>query len=135
MTLALESLKHLHFNGLLLKYIIFEVRKYRGVMFDGTENWYKIWRKTDLRFLKWHEGFGKFSPEHALEKSPSWDFYGFLLSKVENVWAENLQKSYVSWPWRMMQNLKRNWIVSSNLTWEICWILTRALEKSWNFAL
>ena len=65
MTRALESLKHLHFNGLLLKYIIFEVRKYRGVMFDGTENWYKIWRKTNLRFLKSHEGFGKFSPEHS----------------------------------------------------------------------
>ena len=21
-------------------------------MFDGTEHWYKIWRKTDLHFLK-----------------------------------------------------------------------------------
>ena len=30
-------------------------------MFDGTEVWYKIWRKTDLCFLKWYEEFGKFS--------------------------------------------------------------------------
>ena len=34
------------------KYIMFELKKYRGVMFDGTEDWCKIWRKTDLCFLK-----------------------------------------------------------------------------------
>ena len=43
------------------KYIIFELKKYREVLFDGTEDWCKIWRKTDLYFLKWHEDFGKFS--------------------------------------------------------------------------
>ena len=43
------------------KYIIFELKTYRGVMFDGTEDWYKIWKKTDLYFQKWHEEFGKFS--------------------------------------------------------------------------
>ena len=29
-------------------------------MFDSNEDWYKIWRKTDLYFLKWHEEFCKF---------------------------------------------------------------------------
>ena len=43
------------------KYIMFELKKYRGVMFDGTEYWCKTWRKTDLCFQKWHEEFGKFS--------------------------------------------------------------------------
>ena len=43
------------------KYIMFELKKYRGVMFDGTEDWCKIWRKTDLCFLKWYEEFGKIS--------------------------------------------------------------------------
>ena len=44
------------------KYIMFELKKkYRGVMFDGTEDWCKIWRKTDLCFQKWHEEFDKFS--------------------------------------------------------------------------
>ena len=38
-----------------LKYIMFELKKYRGVMFDGTEDWSKIWRKTDLCFQNWHE--------------------------------------------------------------------------------
>ena len=65
LTRALESLKNLHFNGLLLKYIMFELKKYRGVMFHDTEKWCKIWRKTDLWFGKWHEEFGKFSPEHS----------------------------------------------------------------------
>ena len=43
------------------KYIMFELKKYRRVMFDDTEDWWKIRRKTDLYFLKWHEEFGKFS--------------------------------------------------------------------------
>ena len=43
------------------KYIMFELKKYRKIMFDGTEDWCKIWRKTDLCFSKWHEKFGKFS--------------------------------------------------------------------------
>ena len=62
-------------------------------------------------------------------KSQNWDFDGILLSKVENVWAENLQGSYVSWQWRMMQKLKRNWLVSSKRTWGIWRILTRTLKN------
>ena len=46
------------------KYITFDLKKYRGVIFHDTEEWCKIWRKTDLWFGKWHEEFGKFSPEH-----------------------------------------------------------------------
>ena len=46
------------------KHIMFKLKKYRGVIFDGTEDWCKIWRKTDLCFQRWHE-FGKFSPEHT----------------------------------------------------------------------
>ena len=68
------------------KHKIFVLKKYRGVIFDGVQDWYKIWRKTDLYFLKWQEEFGKFSPEHIL-KSKNLEFYWFLLSKVENVWA------------------------------------------------
>ena len=71
------------------KYIMFELKKYRGVMFDGTEYWCKIWEKTNLCFQKWHEELSKFSPKHV-RKSKNWDFYWILLSKVENVWAENL---------------------------------------------
>ena len=34
------------------KYIMFELKKYREVMFDGTEYWCKTWRKNDLCFQK-----------------------------------------------------------------------------------
>ena len=64
----------------------------------------------------------------STSKSQNWDFDGILWSKVENVWAQNLQRSCVSWQWRMMQNLKKNWLVISKLTWGIWWILTRELE-------
>ena len=46
------------------KYIFFELKKYRGVIFHDTEEWYKTWGKTDLWFGKWYEEFGKFSPDH-----------------------------------------------------------------------
>ena len=60
-----QKSKKLHCNGCLWsKYIMFDLKKYKGVMFDSTENWCKIWRKTDFCFQKWHEEFEKFSPEH-----------------------------------------------------------------------
>ena len=45
------------------KYILFELKKVRGVIFHDTRVWCKIWRKTDLWFGKWYEEYGKFSPE------------------------------------------------------------------------
>ena len=41
------------------KYTVFKLKKYRGVMFDGTGHWCKIWTKIDFCFQKWHEEFGK----------------------------------------------------------------------------
>ena len=46
------------------KYIKFQIRKYRGVVSHGTEDWCKIWRKTDLLFQNWQE-FGEFLSEHS----------------------------------------------------------------------
>ena len=47
------------------KYVMFELKKYRGVMFHDNEEWRKIWRKTDLVLGKCHEEYGKFLPEHS----------------------------------------------------------------------
>ena len=47
------------------KYIFFELKKHRGVIFHKTEKGYKIWRGTDLLFQKWHKEFDKFWPEHS----------------------------------------------------------------------
>ena len=46
-----------------LKYNVL-AKRYRGVISHDPEDWSKIWRKTDLWFGKWHEEYGKFSPEH-----------------------------------------------------------------------
>ena len=47
------------------KYIMLELQMYRGVIFHDTEELMQILKKkTDLWFEKWHEKFGKFSPEH-----------------------------------------------------------------------
>ena len=46
----------------------------------------------------------------------NWGFDGILLSKVENAWAKNLQRSYVEWHGKMSKNMKRNWLVVSKLT-------------------
>ena len=56
-------------------YIMFELKKYWGVIFHDTEECCKIWRKTDFWFGKWHEEFGKFSPEHwkVSKLGPTWD--------------------------------------------------------------
>ena len=38
------------------KHITFELKKYRRIMFNSTENWCK--GKTDFCFQKWHEKLG-----------------------------------------------------------------------------
>ena len=56
---------------------MFELNKCKEFMFDCTEHWCKIWRKTAFGFQKWHEEFGKFSPEHwkVLKFELWWDFF------------------------------------------------------------
>ena len=130
LTWTLRNLKNLHFNGLLLSkgYNVWAKKRYRRVFLHGPEYWCNIWRKTALCFQKFHEEFSKFSAQHV-QKSKNRDFDGILLSKVENLWAQNLQGKFVWWQWRMIQNLKRNWLVSSKLTWGIWQILTRKSQK------
>ena len=62
------------------KYLIFNLKKYRGVTLHDTEDWCKFWRKTDLWFGKWHKECGKFPPEHL------------RVSKV-GLWLESLIQS------------------------------------------
>ena len=62
-------------------------------------------------------------------------FDGLPLSKAYNVFDEKVQKSYVLWHWRVMQSLKRNWILVPNMTWGIWWILIRAVASLRIFTL
>ena len=45
------------------KYTMFELTKYREVIFHETRERWKIWIKTDLWFEKLHDEFEKISPE------------------------------------------------------------------------
>ena len=47
------------------KYILFELKMYRGVIFHETEKGYKIWRGINLSFENWHKEFVKFWPERS----------------------------------------------------------------------
>ena len=58
-------------------------------------------------------------------KSKILHFDGLLLSKSCTVSAKKVQKSYLSWHWTVMQSLKKNGRVVSNMTWGIVWIFTQ----------
>ena len=70
------------------KYIMFEPKKYREVVCNNTEEWCKIWGRTDLCFVKWHEEFGEFWLN--AQNSQNLHYNGLLLSKVYNVWAKKV---------------------------------------------
>ena len=53
-----------------------------------------------------------------------------FVSKVYYVWAEKVQRSYLSEHRRMMQNLKRNWLKLWGMTWEILQLLTQHSKVS-----
>ena len=46
-------------------YILFELKRYRGIIFNETEEGFKIWRGIDVFFQNWHKKFDKFWPEHS----------------------------------------------------------------------
>ena len=42
------------------KYILFELKRYREVIFHETKERYKIWRGIELSFENWQKEFEKF---------------------------------------------------------------------------
>ena len=179
MTLALKSLKNLHFHWFLLCKVF-------NVWPKKVQRSYLSWhwrvmqnlKKTDLWSEKWHEKFGKFSPEHlkvsklglwldAFVQSRecmslkfteelcvmkmknntkfeeeltclsilTWGIWWNLTWELKNLknllfdwllWSKyitfelkKVQRSYVWWHWRLMQNLKENSLKLSKMTWGI----------------
>ena len=49
------------------------------------------------------------------------------MCKVFSVWPKNIQRIYLSWHWRVMQNLKKNWLVVWKMTWGIWQSLTTGI--------
>ena len=64
----------------------------------------------------------------ALESLKNVHFNVLLMSKVCIAWAKKVQRSYLSWNWRGIQNLERNRLVVTKLGKGLWQILTWALE-------
>ena len=107
-----KSKKFVLIGSLWSRYILFELQKYSGVIFHDTEELCKTWRKADFGLKKDLRNLVNFYK--STWECQNWDFDGILCSKVEKVWPQNLQRSYVSWQWKMMQKFKRNWLVVLN---------------------
>ena len=88
-----------------------------------------------MSFENCHKEFDKIWPEHS--KSQNFHFNVLLLTKVYIyiVWAKKVQRSYLSWNWRGIQNLERNRLVVSKLADGIWQNLTWALKVSKTFIL
>ena len=135
---AVESLKMCSLMGSFCPvHIKFQVKNYKRVMCHNTEEWCKVWRKTDSWFQEWHEEFGEFQYEQ-------WQVWKFELwcsifvesilylsqkrKKAREVMRHNTWKfkEELTWLW---ENLWRNWLVLWKMTW-ICRILTQHSEVS-----
>ena len=129
MAQALENLENLHFNELFwTKYITFELKKSIGELCLMELNTDTISEgKLTCAFKIEMRNYSKFSSEHVW-KSKNWKFDEIFLSKVE-IYELKFTGEFVSWKWRRIPNLNRNWLVSSKLTWGIWRILTRALKN------
>ena len=99
------------------KDILFELKKYRGVIFRETEKGYKIWRGINLSFKNWHKEFVKFWPE-CLKASTIFTLMGSFWGKYILFELKKLQRSNPSWKWRGIQNLGRYLHIISKLAYK-----------------
>ena len=101
------------------KYISFQLKKYRGIIFHETEEEYKTWREINLLFQNWHKKFDKFWSER-FKSLNSFCFNWVLVTKKYIVRATKVQTSYLLWHWGVMHILRKNWLVVWKKTWEFC---------------
>ena len=56
--------------------------------------------------------------------------FDWFLCKAHNLWRKKVQRRYLSWHWRVMQNLKKNWLVVWKMTWGMWQIFTKITKVS-----
>ena len=88
------------------KYMRFELKKYRGVIFHDTEQWWKILINPDLAVSKLAWGIG-WTFIKALKNLKICTLMGSFCPK-HNVSARKSQRNYVPWHWTVIQNLSEN---------------------------
>ena len=104
------------------------MKKYRRVMSHNTEEWCKVWRKNWLLIPKmtWGIWWILIWPVASLKVL---HFDVRLFSIAYKVSAKKVQKNYLSWHWKKIQTLKKNWLFVWKMTWEIWWTLIQAVES------
>ena len=99
---ALRSLKFSTLVGSFCKnHTKFQLKMYRRLITHDIEEWCKAKKKKKMTC-----GF-KLSPNHP--RVQQFYFDGLFLSKVYEVWAKKIQRSYLSWHWTVMQNWNKPW--------------------------
>ena len=91
---------------------------YMGVMCHDNEEWFKIGRGLDLSIQNWYEEFCKFWVEH-LKMLKTCTLIGCFWRKYIMFELKKVQTSYVWVRWKLMQNLRENWLVVSKTTLRI----------------
>ena len=86
------------------KYILFELKKYRGIIFHETEEGYKIWKGIDFSFQIGHKEFDKIWSEHLkvskifILMSSFWAKYIlFELKKYRGIIFHETEEGYKIW--------------------------------------
>ena len=128
---------------------MYELKTYRGVMRYDNEEWCKISNRIDLQrsYVRLHSRLIQSLKQNwlVLPKIDMRNLASLHQSTcLKSLWIRTFMTSFclklkmyelkiyrgvVSWQWRMMQKLKRNWLASSKLTWGVLQISTRALEN------
>ena len=84
-------------------------------MCHDNEEWSTVWRGIDLPVQSWHGEFDELWPEH-LKISKIYILMCCFWTKYIMWELKKVQKSYVRWHWKLMQNLKENCLVLSKMT-------------------
>ena len=98
-------------------------------MCHENEEWCRNWSELDLSIQNWYEEFDDFSPEH-LKISKMCTLMGYFWPKYIMFELKKVQRSYIWLHWRLIQNLKENWLVLSKITWKIWQIFVHMLKSS-----
>ena len=84
---------------------MYEFKIHMGFMCHGNKEWRKNWKEIDLSVQNWHEGFHEFWPVHS-KISKICTLMGCFWPNYMVLELKNVQRSYIWWHWRLMQNWK-----------------------------
>ena len=84
---------------------MYQLKIYREVLCHNNKEWCKFEAEFTCHFK---------ILTRALENLKRYVFY---VNVNSNVWAKKGQSSDILWHWKLMQNLEKNWLALSKITW------------------